>query len=293
MRLTAFALATGLLWVTTAHAQGLATEPSSDAAPPAWKSCADRMISVFENESTSPKYNYIENLNDGRGYTAGRIGFVTRDGALLQVVEVYSGMRPNNVLSSFLPILKELRWTASTKGLEDLPAAWKKAASDPLFRQAQDQVSDKLYFIPAMKVAGDLHLQSPLAKFALYDAIIQHGTGDDSDSLGGIINAATRAAHGPPDQAGEEKWLTAFLTARKSVLLHAADPETRAAWRESVGRVNEQLRLLKERNLQLSPPLTLNPYGTKFTVSCAPISRATSQRSSQSAAPPGSASKMR
>jgi hypothetical protein len=38
----------------------------------------------------------------------------------------------------------------------------------------------------------------------------------------------------------------AFLTARKEILLNAADPETRAAWRKSVGRVNEQVRLLKE-----------------------------------------------
>jgi hypothetical protein len=91
----------------------------------------------------------------------------------------------------------------------------------------------------------------------------------DPDSLGGIIRAATRAAQGPPNKAGEEKWLTAFLTARKNVLLNAADPETRAVWKKSAGRVNEQLRLLKERNLQLSSPLTLNPFGTTFTLNCA------------------------
>jgi len=265
MRLRAFALATGLVWVTTPVAQTPNTGPSVDTWPPALKSCAEQMISVFENESTSLQYDYVENLHDGRGYTAGRDGFATGDGDLLQVVEVYSGMRPNNVLSGFVPLLKEAQGTASTQGLEALPAA-KKAASDPLFRQAQDQVSDKL---PTVKAANDLHLQSPLAKFALYDAIIQHGTDDDSDSLGAIIRAATSAASGPPDKVGEEKWLAAFLTARKKILLNAADPETRAAWRKSVGRVNEQLRLLKERNPQLSSPLTLDPYGTKFTVNCA------------------------
>jgi chitosanase len=227
------------------------------------------MIDIFENESISPKYDYIENLNDGRGYTAGRDGFSTADGDLLEVVEAYDDMRRNNVLVGFVPILKEVQGTASSYGLEDLPAAWKEAASDPLFRQAQDQVSDKLYYSPAMRTADDLHLQSPLAKFALYDAIIQHGAGDDPDSLGGIIRAATEDVGGPPDKAGEEKWLMAFLTARKAVLLNAADPETRAAWRESVGRVDEQLRLLKAGNLQLSSPLKLNPYGTEFTVNCA------------------------
>jgi chitosanase len=274
MRLRAFALATFLLCVTIAVAGASMTEPSADPLPPALKSCAEQMISIFENESTALQYDYVENLHDGRGYTAGRAGFVTRDSDLLQVIEVYGRLRPNNVLSDFVPILKEVRGTASTERLKALPAAWRKAASDPLFRRAQDQVSDELYYIPAMKAANDLHLRSPLAKFALYDATIQHGLGEDSDSLDGIIRAATRAAGGPPDKAGEERWLTAFLTARKRVLLDAADPESRRVWRESVGRVNEQLRLLKERNLQLSAPLTLNPYGTRFTVNCAMSSSA-------------------
>jgi chitosanase len=272
MRLRAFALATGVLWVTTAVAQTSTTELPADSSPTAWKSCADQMISVFENESTSPRYDYIENLHDGRGYTAGRDGFATADGDLLQVVEAYDDMQRNNVLVGFVRILKEVQGTASTRGLEALPVAWKGAASDPLFRQAQDQVSDKLYYTPAMEAADDLHLQLPLAKLALYDAVFQHGTGDDPDSSGAIIRAASRAAGGLPDEAGEEKWLMAFLTARKKVLLNAADPETRATWRKSVGRVNEQLRLLKERNLQLSSPLTLNPYGTEFTVNCATAS---------------------
>jgi chitosanase len=144
-------------------------------------------------------------------------------------------------------------------------------------RQAQDQVSDMLYYTPATKAADNLHLQLPLARFALYDAIIQHGNDqNDSDSLPGVIRAATRAA-GPPHEVSEEKWLRAFLTARKQVLLNR-DPETRAAWKESVGRVDEQLRLLNESNLQLSPPLILKPYGTKFIVKCATPSPTSEER---------------
>jgi chitosanase len=269
MRLWSFALAIGLLRTTAAVAQALNAGLPAATLPPALKSCAEQMISVFENESTSLRYDYVENLHDGRGYTAGRDGFASGDGDLLQVIEVYDDLQPNNILSDFVPLLKQVQGTASTHGLGALPAAWKKAASDPLFRQAQDQVSDKLYYIPAMKAASDLHLQSPLAKFALYDAVIQHGTDEDSDSFGAIIRAANRAAGGSPDKVGEEKWLMAFLSARKEILLNAADPDTRATWRKSVGRVNEQIRLLREGNLQLSSPLTLDPYGTKFTIDCA------------------------
>jgi hypothetical protein len=46
MRLWSFALATGLLRVTTAVAQALNTGPAVDTLPPALKSCAEQMISV-------------------------------------------------------------------------------------------------------------------------------------------------------------------------------------------------------------------------------------------------------
>jgi chitosanase len=169
-------------------------------------------------------------------------------------------------LSRFIPILKRLLDTSSTEGLQGFPAAWREAANDPLFRQAQDKVNDELYYYPAMATANELNLQMPLSRFALYDAAIEHGIGDDSDSLSGIIHAATRAADGLPDKVGEKTWLAAFLTARKHVLLNAADPDTRTAWRESVGRVDEQLRLFRDGNWQLSTPITLNPYGTAITV---------------------------
>jgi chitosanase len=271
MRLRAFALAFGLLGATTAVAQVVATEPSSDASPEL-RSCIEQMISIFENETPSLDYDVVDDLNDGRGYTAGRSGFTSKEGDLLEVIEAYGRMRPNNVLSVFITTLKDRKGTASTEGLEGLPAAWKEATADPLFRQAQDQVSDKLYYTPAMREVNALHLRSPLAKLALYDAMIQHGVGEDPDSFGGILRAATLAAQGPPVQAGEEKWLMAFLTARKEILLNSRDPDNRTAWQASVGRVDEQIRLLNEGNLQLSSPLTVNPNGTAFTVNCAPAS---------------------
>jgi chitosanase len=211
MRLRQSALAIGVLWVTTALAQTFTTtESPSDALSSELKSCIEQMISIFENESPSLQYGVVEDLSDGRGYTAGRAGFASRDGDLLEVVQLYDRIQPNNVLSVFIPILNERRGTASTEGLEALPAAWKQAASDPLFRQAQDQISDRLYYKPAMQTATALHLRSPLAKLILYDAIIQHGMGDDPDSFGRLIRAATRAAQSPPDQAGEDEWLMAF-----------------------------------------------------------------------------------
>ena len=38
---------------------------------------ADQIISVFENNDPVINYDFIGNINDGRGYTAGRAGFTT------------------------------------------------------------------------------------------------------------------------------------------------------------------------------------------------------------------------
>jgi len=62
-------------------------------------------------------------------------------------------------------------------------------------------------------------------------------------------------------------WATATIRCCVHLLI-ATDPVTRSGWRESVGRVNEQMRLLNEGNLQLTAPFTLNPYGTEFSINC-------------------------
>ena len=43
------------------------------------------------------------------------------------------------------------------------------------FKSCQDQVSDRLYYTPAMNEAGKWGLTTALSKTALYDAYINHG----------------------------------------------------------------------------------------------------------------------
>ncbi|ARX88391.1 hypothetical protein SMD44_07878 [Streptomyces alboflavus] len=57
---------------------------------------ADQLVSVFENGTTKIQYGYAENLDDGRGVTAGRAGFTTDDGDALEVVRAYTDKKPDN-----------------------------------------------------------------------------------------------------------------------------------------------------------------------------------------------------
>src|SRR6185437_9800653 len=53
----------------------------------------EQLTTVFENSTTTFRYDYVEDLGDGRGYTAGRVGFCTGTGDLLDVVERYTEAR--------------------------------------------------------------------------------------------------------------------------------------------------------------------------------------------------------
>ncbi len=226
---------------------------------------ADHIISVFENGTPVLQYGYAEDLNDGRGITAGRAGFTTANGDLLQVVQNYTDLVPNNVLAIYLPLLETLAANedGSTTGLNNFVSDWALAAQDPAFRSIQDAVVDELYYLPALQYCIDMEVKTPLSLLCVYDAIIQHGDGDDEDGLSALLD---RAGKSPADGRSEERWLKRFNEARRDDLLDPFDEDSQEEWSESVGRVDALLKLLEEENFELTTPLVLNPFGDEFVL---------------------------
>ena len=230
---------------------------------------ADQVVSVFENDTPVIDYAYAENLDDGRGITAGRAGFTSATGDLLEVVERYTRIVPVNPLTAYLPRLRELaeEESDSVEGLEGLEDAWAVAAENPAFREVQDEVVDDEYYWPAVSHADDLGLTFPLGLLCLFDTCIQHGDGDDPDGLPAIIGRTnTQAGGAPAEGVDEHDWLEAFLAIRRSVLLDPYDPDTREVWAESVGRVDALTAVFASGNTALTPPIEINPYGTPFVL---------------------------
>jgi chitosanase len=221
---------------------------------------AEALTSLFENGTTEIQYAYVEDIHDGRGFTAGRAGFTTATGDALEVVSLYAQRVPTTPLAAYLPRLRALAASESGSviGLTGFDAAWRAAARDAAFRAAEDEVEDRLYFVPAMKRADALHLTTPLARAAVYDAIIQHGEGEDRDGLPALLAATARSVSGTPASGVDEKrWLEAFFTVRRADLARASDPSTRAAWAESVGRVDALRAIAKAGNYELRGPIAV------------------------------------
>ena len=78
-----------------------------------------QLVSSAENSSLDWKaqYKYIEDIGDGRGYTAGIIGFCSGTGDMLELVEHYTDLEPGNVLAKYLPALRKVNGTDSHAGL--------------------------------------------------------------------------------------------------------------------------------------------------------------------------------
>jgi chitosanase len=233
-----------------------------DLTDPHKKDIAMQIVSSAENSSLDWKaqYKYIEDINDGRGYTAGIIGFCSGTGDMLDLVALYSKRKPGNVLEKYLPALRKVDGTPSHAGLDPgFTKDWKAAANDPAFKKAQDDERDRVYFNPSVSQAKKDGLRA-LGQFIYYDAIVMHGNGGDRDSFGSIRANALKKAR-PPAQGGDEAaYLNAFLDARKVAMKHE---EAHA----DTSRVDTAQRVfLNNRNFDLDPPLNWKVYGDSYSI---------------------------
>ena len=239
----------------------------SHAAPaglddPAKKDIAMQLVSSAENSTLDWKgqYSYIEDIGDGRGYTAGIIGFCSGTSDMLELVRAYTVTKPSNPLAEYLPALEAVNGTDSHEGLDPgFMDAWRAAAADPVFQDAQNTERDTVYFDPAVAQARRDGLNAR-GQFAYYDAMVMHGPGEDAVSFGGI-RAAALAVADPPSKGGDETmYLDAFLDARVAAM------ETEEAHTDSTRVGTAQRIFLRAGNLNLDPPLAWHIYGDPFAI---------------------------
>jgi len=263
------ARATGGYALADVRAYGPASKVLSAAAPPTGslaaglenrpkKEHALELISSAENSTLSWRrsFAYIEDIRDGRGYTAGVVGFASGTSDLLAVVAEYARRTPGNGLARYLPALRAVDGSDSHAGLDPgFPAAWRAAAQDPVFQRVQENARDTYYFLPAMRLAKGDGLRA-LGQFAYFDAAVMHGV----SGLRAIRTAALRTAKTPAQGGDELTYLNAFLDAR------VAEMRTEAAHAD-VSRVETaQRQFLRRSNLDLSAPLNWQVYGEAYRI---------------------------
>ncbi|MFJ9629467.1 chitosanase [Streptomyces sp. NPDC101175] len=230
---------------------------------PAKKEIAMKLVSSAENSSLDWKaqYKYIEDIGDGRGYTAGIIGFCSGTGDMLDLVQLYTNRKPGNVLAKYLPALRRVNGTDSHSGLDpNFPKDWRTAAQDTVFQQAQNDERDRVYFNPAVS-QGKTDGLRVLGQFTYYDAIVMHGDGDDPTSFRNIRARALRSAKPPAQGGNETTYLNAFLDARVWAM------KQEEAHSDTTRVDTEQRVFLRNGNFDLNTPLSWKVYGDSYHIS--------------------------
>jgi chitosanase len=234
------------------------TPPSTGLDDPKMKEIALELVSSAENSTLSwrDQFGYIEDIGDGRGYTGGIIGFCSGTSDMLAVVNEYTRRKPVNVLAKYLPALRTVDGSDSHAGLDPgFVAAWKSAATDPIFQKVQEDERDRGYFDPAVLLAKNDGLRA-LGQFAYFDAAVMHGM----DGLRGIRSQALLTAKTPTQGGDETAYLTSFLDAR------VKEMQTEEAHSDTSRIDTGQRAFLQRSNLDLAPPLNWAVYGDHYTI---------------------------
>ena len=217
-----------------------------------------RLVSSAENSSLNwrAQYRYIEDIRDGRGYTAGIIGFCSGTGDMLEVVQAYTG--PARATGSRGSSARSSASTAATRtrawaGSSSRPGGGRRRSPPSAARRTRSATASTSGRRSRWRrPTGCSHSASSPTTTPRWCTA---STGCAACASGALARAQTPAAGGD-----ERAYLEAFLDERVVEM-------RKEAAHEDVTRIETaQRRFLREGNLDLALPLRWAVYGDNYSI---------------------------
>jgi chitosanase len=221
------------------------------------KRAIDSVLSIFETgrTPTAASFSTCTILSDGAGISYGVHQSTDRSNSLDAIVKRYIELGGTFAaqLQPFLPYLAANKssaeppkgpWSQETRALINI---LKSAGSDPKMQQAQSEVFDRDYFMPAVNIAAQAGITTALGLLVIYDTCIHSGPG-------GVSTIRARFPELPPAKGGDEKaWIKAYVNARRGWLAGNSNPLVQRC----VYRQDAILDLIKADNWDLVLPFSV------------------------------------
>ena len=205
------------------------------------------LVSIPENGDTKwwKHYNFIQNIHDGRGFTVSIVGFCTGTGDFIQVLQNLQQINPSHTLVKYVDTVKD-KTGDDTSGLEGLEDDVKKIGNeDHQFNKAVWNVIQTLYWDPAIDFCDKRGMKSALAKYIVYDTLLNIGSLDAFQNIPG---------------KDEKEKISSFLDIKHNQLQSGKFGSSD----DSQNRVGMQKKLLSDGNFDLKTPMHVQCYGEEF-----------------------------
>lgn len=211
------------------------------------KKTAEAIVNIFETGVIQGHYGQVTLIGGDTGHlTYGRSQTTLGSGNLFKLIDLYcanSGARFGHRLAPFLPSLEARSTVLDTDWrLHNLLRA---CCDDPVMRDTQDSFFDATYWNRAATAAKREGMSFPLSVAVVYDAYI-HGSW-------ARIRDRTNDAVGKAEQAGEKKWVSAYVDERQAWL----GGHRRADLRSTVYRMEAFRRLIEQDLWDLALPIVV------------------------------------
>ena len=211
------------------------------------KKAAESILNLFETSEVLGDYGKVTLIPGDTGHLSyGRSQTTLGSGNLYKLLQRYcdnSGARFGARVEKYLP-----RFEARDVNLDNelkLHNLLRACADDPVMRDSQDSFFDDYYWQPAARAADRDGIHCALGVALVYDGHV-HGSWK-------MVRDRTNAQVGNVTDAGEQRWLKAYVDQRRTWLV----THSRADLRATVYRMDAFQRLLDQSYWGLELPLVV------------------------------------